>query len=205
MRQQGVRGRRRTRRAHLGSAPGGRRVRRRRRRGPVLRPGRRRARAAVKITAIRLDRLRLPLDPPFLAAWGAGPRRHLAATPVRGETDEGVTGYGSGDTMDGFEPFAELFVGRDPLRIAAHVAALETISFHAGRYWPLEAALWDIIGKVSGLPVSVLFGGAASGLPAYASFGETRGPGEQAEAALAAVAAGFPAVKIRSAAPRPGA
>ena len=138
----------------------------------------------MKITAIRLDRLRLPLDPPFFAAWDPVPRRHFDATLVRVETDEGVTGYGSGDTMDGFESFAELFVGRDPMRIAAHVAALETISFHAGRYWPLEAALWDIIGKASGLPVSVLFGGAASGLPAYASFGEIRGPEEQAEAAL---------------------
>jgi L-alanine-DL-glutamate epimerase-like enolase superfamily enzyme len=154
----------------------------------------------VKITAIRLDRLRLPLDPPFLAAWDPVPRRHFDATLVRVETDEGVTGYGSGDTMDGFEPFAELFVGRDPLQIAAHVAVLETISFHAGRYWPLEAALWDIAGKVAGLPVSVLFGGAAGGLPAYASFGGLRGPGEQAEAALAAVAAGFRAVKIRIAA-----
>jgi L-alanine-DL-glutamate epimerase-like enolase superfamily enzyme len=154
----------------------------------------------VKITAIRLDRMRLPLDPPFLAAWDPVPRRHFDATLVRVETDEGVTGYGSGDTMDGFEPFEELFIGRDPLRIAAHVSVLETISFHAGRYWPVEAALWDIVGKVSGLPVSVLFGGASSGLPAYASFGEVRGPEERAEAVLAAVAAGFRAVKLRIAA-----
>jgi D-galactarolactone cycloisomerase len=151
----------------------------------------------MKITEIRLDRLRLPVDPPFPAAWDPVPRPHFDATLVRVETDEGVTGYGSGDTMDGFEPFAELFVGRDPMQIAAHVAVLETISFHAGRYWPLEAALWDIAGKVSGLPVSVLFGGAAGGLPAYASFGELRSPEEQAQAALAAVAAGFRAVKIR--------
>ena len=151
----------------------------------------------MKITAVRLDRMRLPLDPPFLAAWDPVPRRHFDATLVRVETDEGVTGYGSGDTMDGFEPFEELFVGRDPLQIAAHVAVLETISFHAGRYWPVEAALWDIVGKVSGLPVSVLFGGAAPGLPVYASFGELRRPEERAEAALAAVAAGFRAVKLR--------
>ncbi len=151
----------------------------------------------MKITAIRLDRLRLPLDPPFLAAWDPVPRRHFDATLVRVETDEGVTGYGSGDTMDGFEAFEDLFVGRDPLRIAAHVAVLETVGVHAGRYWPLEAALWDIAGQVSGLPVSVLFGGAARGMPAYASFGEVRSPEERAEAAMAAVAAGFRAVKIR--------
>ena len=30
--------------------------------------------------------------------------------------------------------------------------SLETIDFHAGRYWPLEAALWDIVGQVAGLP-----------------------------------------------------
>jgi L-alanine-DL-glutamate epimerase-like enolase superfamily enzyme len=151
----------------------------------------------MKITAIRLNRMRLPLDPPFHAAWDPAPRRHFDATLVRVETDEGVTGYGSGDTMDGFEPFEDLFVGRDPLQIARHVAAIETIAFHAGRYWPLEAALWDIVGQVAGLPVSVLFGGASRSMPAYASFGELKSPGDRAEAALAAVAEGFRAVKIR--------
>jgi L-alanine-DL-glutamate epimerase-like enolase superfamily enzyme len=151
----------------------------------------------VKITAIRCDRMRLPLDPAFRAAWDPVPRRHFDATLVRVETDEGITGFGSGDTMDGFEPFAELFTGRDPLRIAGHVRTIESIGFHAGRYWPLEAALWDIIGKVTGQPVSVLFGGARDRVPAYASFGEAKDPQSRAEAALAALAAGFTAMKIR--------
>jgi D-galactarolactone cycloisomerase len=151
----------------------------------------------VKITAIRLDRMRLPLDPPFRAAWDPVPRRHFDATLVRVETDEGVTGYGSGDTMDGFGAFEDLFVGRDPLQIARHVAAIETINFHAARYWPLEAALWDIIGKVSGLPVSALFGGASQSMRAYASFGELKSPQARAAAAVAAREAGFRAVKIR--------
>lgn len=151
----------------------------------------------MKITSIRLDRMRLPLDPPFHAAWDPVPRRHFDATLVTVHTDEGVTGYGSGDTMDGFEPFEPLFTGRDPLAIAGHVATIESISFHAGRYWPLEAALWDIIGQVTGQPVSVLFGGATRRLPAYASFGEARRPQARAEAALAAKSAGFRAAKIR--------
>src|SRR5580693_5145758 len=116
--------------------------------------------------------MRLPLDPPFNAAWDPLPRRHFDATLVTVQTDEGVTGYGSGDTMDGFEPFEPLFTGRDPLAIANHVRTLESIGFHAGRYWPLEAALWDILGQVAGQPVSVLFGGASRRLPAYASFGD---------------------------------
>jgi L-alanine-DL-glutamate epimerase-like enolase superfamily enzyme len=151
----------------------------------------------VKITAIRLDRMRLPLDPPFYAGWDPVPRSSFDATLVTVETDEGVVGYGSGDTMDGFEAHEHLFLGRDPLRIVNHVKTLETINFHAGRYWPLEAALWDIIGKVSGLPVAGLFGGATDRVPAYASFGELRPPAERAEAALAAKAAGFKAMKIR--------
>ncbi|HKD88001.1 MAG TPA: mandelate racemase/muconate lactonizing enzyme family protein [Streptosporangiaceae bacterium] len=151
----------------------------------------------MKITAIRLDRMRLVLDPPFHAAWDPVPRRHFDATLVRVETDEGITGYGSGDTMDGFEAFADLFTGKDPLQIANHVKSLETVSFHAGRYWPLEAALWDIIGKACGQPVATLFGGATDRLPAYASFGELKSPAARAEAVLAARQAGFRAVKIR--------
>jgi len=151
----------------------------------------------VKITRIRLDRMRLVLDPPFAAAWDPVPRRHFDATLVRVETDAGVTGYGSGDSMDGFEAFAGLFTGKDPLQIANHVRTLESIEFHAGRYWPMEAALWDIAGKVCGQPVATLFGGAADRLPAYASFGELKSPAARADAVLAAFDAGFRAVKIR--------
>lgn len=151
----------------------------------------------MKITAIRLDRMRLPLDPPFLAAWDPVPRRHFDATLVRVETDEGISGYGSGDTMDGFSGYADLFLGRDPRQISTHARVIETINFHGGRYWPLEAAFWDIIGKAAGQPVSALFGGALDRLPAYASFGEARSPAERAEAAVAAREAGFRAAKIR--------
>ncbi len=151
----------------------------------------------MKITAIRLHRLRLPLDPPFHAAWDPVPRTRFDATVVRVETDEGVTGFGSGDTMDGFEPFAELFIGQDPMEMARHVRTLETITFHGGRYWPLEAALWDVVGQVSGLPVSVLFGAASTGLLAYASCGEIKSPDARAESALALREQGFRALKIR--------
>ena len=151
----------------------------------------------MKITAIRLDRIVEPLDPPFPAAWDPVPRRSFAATIVRVETDEGVTGIGSGDTMDGFEAFAHLFLGQDPLRIARHVRAIETIDFHAGRYWPLEAALWDIVGKVAGLPIARLFGGSADALPVYASCGMLLPAPERAESALRLRDEGFRALKIR--------
>jgi len=153
--------------------------------------------ASVRITGIRLDRLLLPLDPPFPAAWDPVPRGSFAATIVRVETDEGVTGIASGDTMAGFDAFEHLFLGQDPTAIARHVRVLETIDFHAGRYWPLEAALWDLLGKVAGLPVATLFGGAIDGIPAYASCGSLLAPAARAESALRLREEGFLALKIR--------
>ena len=151
----------------------------------------------VKITGIRLDRLVLPLEPAFDAAWDPIPRRSFGATVVRIDTDAGLTGVGSGDTMDGFEAFAHLFIGQDPLRIARHVRVLETIDFHAGRYWPLELALWDILGQAAGLPIATLFGGALDGLPAYASCGSLLPPAQRVEMALRVRDEGFSALKIR--------
>ncbi|QUQ66966.1 mandelate racemase/muconate lactonizing enzyme family protein [Kutzneria sp. CA-103260] len=151
----------------------------------------------MKITDITLDRLRLQLDPPLRAAWDPEPRTSFDATIVRVHTDEGVTGIGSGDTMDGFDAFKDLFLGQDPLDIVRHVKAIETANFHGGYYWPVEVALWDIIGKVAGLPVATLLGNAAHSVPAYASSAELKPPAERVETALHARELGFRAMKIR--------
>jgi L-alanine-DL-glutamate epimerase-like enolase superfamily enzyme len=151
----------------------------------------------VKITSIELIRATIPLDPPFDAAWDPIPRTEFSAVVVKVGTDEGVTGFGSGDTMAGFEQFLPLFLGKDPFRIGAHVRALETLSFHAGRYWPFETALWDIIGKALDTPVATLFGGSESAVPAYASTGALLGPEERVESILALKDRGFGAAKIR--------
>ena len=151
----------------------------------------------VRISRIRLQRLRVPLDPAFPAAWDPVPRTVFEATLVRVETDGGVIGVGSGDTMDGFDAFEHLFIGQDPLAIARHVRVLETIDFHARRYWPLEAALWDIVGQVAGLPVATLFGGSTDTIPAYASSGMLLPAPERAESALRLRDEGFRALKIR--------
>lgn len=151
----------------------------------------------MKITRIRLKRIETELNPPFEAAWDPLPRTSFEATLVFVETDEGVTGVGSGDAMSGFEDFEHLFVGEDPLRIMRHVRTLETISFHAGRYWPVEVALWDLFGKVTEQPVATLFGGSVKEVPAYASCGSLKAPAERAESALALREEGFKAMKIR--------
>ncbi|MGN6088110.1 MAG: mandelate racemase/muconate lactonizing enzyme family protein [Actinomycetes bacterium] len=151
----------------------------------------------MKISDIRLHRLLEPLQPAFNAAWDPLPRTSFAATLVEVVTDEGVVGYGSGDTMDGFEQFVDMFVGQDLFAVTRHVRTLETITFHYGRYWPLEAAIWDAIGKALQVPVAVLFGGALDRIPAYASTGEIRTPEERLESALALRERGFRAMKVR--------
>ncbi|HWG22736.1 mandelate racemase/muconate lactonizing enzyme family protein [Actinospica sp.] len=152
----------------------------------------------MKITHIALERLRLPLDPPFQAAWEPEPWQGFETTLVRVHTDEGITGVATaGDTLDGFDTHRQLFLGTDPLDIVAQVRTIEAIGLRGAAYWSLEAACWDIIGQVTGQPVSVLFGNAAKRLPAYASTGELRSPADRAESASALKERGFRAMKIR--------
>jgi D-galactarolactone cycloisomerase len=151
----------------------------------------------MKIAGIDVRRYTFPLEPPFRAAWDPVPRDRLETALVFVHTDEGLTGVGSGDTMDGFARYEHLFVGEDPLAIDRHVRVLETIAFHAGRYWPLEAALWDLAGKAEGRTVAELLGGSVRRLPVYASSGELMPPEERSDAAVALAEAGFRALKLR--------
>jgi D-galactarolactone cycloisomerase len=151
----------------------------------------------MRITAVSLERLELPLDPPFHAAWDPVGRTSFAATLVRVETDEGLVGVGSGDGAEAFAPYAGLLVGEDPLRLARHARTLDTVAFHAGRPWAVEAALWDLAGQILGVPCATLLGGTVDRLPAYASLGELRAPAQRADDALALRELGFRAVKVR--------
>ena len=149
------------------------------------------------IRRIDITHHRLPLDPPFEASWDSSPRRQFDATLVRLETDTGVVGYGSGDRMLGFEGHEPLFVGQDPLAIERHHRVLSHLAFHYGRCWPLDLALWDLIGKITGQPCWKLLGGASNRIRAYASSGVLRSPGALADAAEAYLGEGFGALKIR--------
>lgn len=150
-----------------------------------------------RIQDIFIERASIPLEPAFHANWDPTPRTTFEATVVAVRTEHGVVGYGSGDTMVGFEDYRHLFIGQPLMAIDRHVQVLETITFHAGRYWPLEAALWDAIGKTLGAPVAELFGGATDSLPLYASTGAVAHPDERAEMCQQLQHEGFRAVKIR--------
>ena len=152
---------------------------------------------SAKITGIEISHHRLPLDPPFNASWDTQPRRIFDATIVRVSTDAGITGIASGDTMLGFAGHEHLFVGQDALAIERHWRILSNIQFHWGRPWPLDLALWDLAGKITGQPVWKLLGGLSGTVKAYASSGTLRAPEALADAAERYLAQGFPALKIR--------
>src|SRR6266853_3841182 len=105
-----------------------------------------------KIAAVSISHHRLPLAPAFNASWDTKPRLHFDATIVRVSTDTGLVGVGSGDRMLGFEGHESLFIGHDPLSLERHYRVLSNIDFHYGRCWPLDLALWDLAGKITGQP-----------------------------------------------------
>lgn len=155
----------------------------------------------MRISKISLTQHRLPLDPPFRPAWDTRPRAGFDVTIVRVETDEGLVGVGSGDAMPGFAGHEELFLGRDPRDLERHFRIIDSLSFHYGRCWPLDLALWDLFGKLTGQPCWRLLGGARADLRVYASSAVMRPPEAMRDLAEHILAAGFEALKVRFAGP----
>jgi D-galactarolactone cycloisomerase len=154
------------------------------------------------IDAIEIRHYRLPLDPPFHASWDPQPRRSHTVTIVRVSAG-GFEGVGSGDAMLGFPGHERLFIGQDPFAIERHVHVLDNLQFMYGRMWPLEIALWDLMGKISGQPLWRMLGGRSNTVPLYASCGERKPAAARAESARMLKAEGYPALKIRFHAPEP--
>ena len=87
---------------------------------------------------------------------------------IRIETDSGLTGYGEAGATG---PMArariatmkELLVGQDPLAIEVHfqnmTSLMHTYMAHIPTISGIDIALWDLAGKIIGLPISTLLGG----------------------------------------------
>jgi len=150
----------------------------------------------VKIDSIEIHHYRLPLDPPFTASWDPQPRTSHTSTIVRVQAGA-YEGVGSGDAMLGFTGHESLFIGRDPFEIERHTQLLDNLQFHYGRMWPLEVALWDLMGKISGQPLWKLLGGRSQKVRPYASTGERLPAEARAESAQQLKAEGYKALKLR--------
>ena len=150
-----------------------------------------------RIERIEITHHQLDLDPPFPASWDTQPRKRFPATVVRVYDQDGNMGIGSGDAMYGFSDYEYLFLGTNPLDLERHNAVLNNISFHAGRPWPLDIALWDLAGKIRGEACWKMMGGKSNRVRAYASSGIHRSQAEMVKLALHVVERGFPALKVR--------
>jgi len=85
-------------------------------------------------------------------------------------------------------------LGKDPFATEQLIIDMRDVP---GRPWMVENALWDIVGKVAGLPIYKMWGGYQNRVRAYAALGQMRSPEKIAEAAQALVDKGFKAVKLR--------
>jgi galactonate dehydratase len=131
------------------------------------------------------------------------------------ETDEGVTGVGEGSlpghplaVAAAVEEYREYVVGEDPARIQHLWQVMYRQPFFRGgavafsAMSAIEQALWDIKGKVAGLPVYELLGGRCHDrLKLYANGPGGETPDEIAASGRALVDDGFTAMKIGLAAP----
>jgi L-alanine-DL-glutamate epimerase-like enolase superfamily enzyme len=151
----------------------------------------------VKITGIETRQYAHPLDPPFRAAWDPVPRERMEATLVAVRTDEGLTGYASGDALPDADVLNRLLVGVDPFRTEVVREICETVDFHGGRPWTAEVAVWDMVGKALGQPLWRLLGGRSDRLVAYASTGEAVAADERARRVVELAKTGVQAVKLR--------
>ncbi|NBR28679.1 MAG: mandelate racemase/muconate lactonizing enzyme family protein [Betaproteobacteria bacterium] len=159
----------------------------------------------MKITAVETLVVRMPMliDGDVLPKVSGVTRTAMDTLLVRIDTDEGISGWGEGfghriytATKAAIDSFiGPMCIGRDPTAISALVDQLQRNLGGVGRNGPalyalsaIDIALWDIAGKIAGLPLYRLLGGALrSDLPAYASllrYGEPRAVVHYTERAL---------------------
>ena len=114
----------------------------------------------MKITAVKVRLFEYPMPKPFHPTWQPVPTTAARIHMVEIHTDEGITGIGSGGVPVRWEVAGLFLMGQDPFAMEQHVANLRSMAFFVGRPWPVEIALWDIIGKATGQPIYKLLGGA---------------------------------------------
>jgi len=165
----------------------------------------------MKITSIRIDRLGIPLKKPYHLSRAYGILAETTPVVVRAETDAGIAGCGecdpwplfTGDSSDTVmtalaKCLCPALLGADPLNPAAVRRTLDgVLSGNLIAKSALDMAVYDILGKASGLPVSSLLGGRLRDAVSvmWPVGGGT--PGETAADVLAAKDAGYDGVMIK--------
>ncbi len=158
----------------------------------------------MKIDRIELFHVAIPLPKPFYPAWIPGyPQTVNRFTLLRVSTDEGVQGLAAGMAFEREREglgglIGPYLIGLDPTDIPTARQRLREVSYLGWRNYWMEAAFWDILGKVEGKPVWALLGGQeVDRVEVYASNGEVHPPERRAEEVLGLFEMGFRTVKLR--------
>jgi D-galactarolactone cycloisomerase len=158
----------------------------------------------MKIDRIELFHIAIPLPKPFYPTWIPGyPQTVNRFTLMRVTTDDGIQGLAAGVAFEREREglgglLGPYLIGLDPTDIATGRQRIREAGFLGWRNYWLEAAFWDILGKVEGKPVWALLGGKEAGrVPVYASTGELHPPAQRAEEVLKLREMGFKTVKLR--------
>jgi D-galactarolactone cycloisomerase len=167
----------------------------------------------MKITDVKTIRLRAEIPPDGQVFSRSGARNTRSATLVQVDTDDGLYGLGScsgnGELIEGIvaKVLEPLLVGMDPTDIDA---VWDKVYFRGGHkefgtrgigvvaLSGIDVALWDILGKVRGVPLYQLLGGKCRDkVPVYATALYPEEPSKVAKRARAFADQGFHGVKIK--------
>jgi L-alanine-DL-glutamate epimerase-like enolase superfamily enzyme len=163
----------------------------------------------MRIKKVQSWLLSCPLSEPLKMTYHGGERTILKrdAMLIRVETDGGLVGYAPGEGSEKAQriiqerigPFLEAHVLADP--DALRVLFMKTADTVTARvYSAVEIALYDVLGKAYGAPVSELLGGRLRDrIQLYGSAGMYMTPEKYAEEAAAIADLGFHAYKMRPA------
>jgi L-alanine-DL-glutamate epimerase-like enolase superfamily enzyme len=158
----------------------------------------------MKIDRIELYHVAIPLPKPFYPSWIPGyPQTANRFTLLRLTTDDGVQGLAAGVAFERERQglgglLGPYLIGLDPTDITTARQRLREASFLGWRNYWIEAAFWDIHGKVEGKPVWELLGGEGiERVPVYASTGEIHPPEQRAAEVVRLGEMGFKSVKLR--------
>jgi D-galactarolactone cycloisomerase len=167
----------------------------------------------MKIIDVKTIRLRATIPTEGQVFSRSGVRNSRSATLVQIETDQGIAGLGS---CSGNGELIEVIVGKvlKPLLVGMDPTQIEEIwdkVYVRGGHKEfgtrgigvvalsgIDIALWDILGKVRGVPIYQLLGGKCRDrVPVYATALYPEEPSKVAKRARAFVEQGFHGVKIK--------
>ncbi len=162
----------------------------------------------MKITRVEVQTVAPPVD---RFTWSDDlPDQYSTNTIVRIYTDQGIEGVAgvwnatSFDferyTAEAIRHLAPILIGKDPLlrELIWHQIRPRVFPLPPQALAAIDIALWDLAGKVAGLPIYRLLGGACDKMPAYASTPLFEDVDSYLKNAEEFIARGFKAIKFHT-------